>query len=100
MIRTLEAPRARGLIFKTKKEFSQKLVNITKNALKHASRPEEQYVLLDPEESVVRVLRAVFNYQLGSGEPYTEAMNRFEVWIQAERPEYLSSKPPASGAAT
>jgi len=34
----------RGLEFKNKKEFSQKLVDVTKNSLKHASAEDEHYV--------------------------------------------------------
>lgn len=90
--RMFEAAKVRGLPFKTKTEFSQKLVNITKNALKHANQPDEQYVSVDPEETVVRLLHAVVNYQLGSGKPYTEPMNRFEAWLRSERPEYLAAK--------
>jgi len=90
--RMFEAAKARGLHFQNKTEFSQNLVNITKNALKHANRPDEQYVLLDPEETVVRLFHAVVNYQLGSRQPYTEPMNQFEAWLRSERPEYLSAK--------
>ncbi len=90
--RMFEAAKIRGLPFKTQAEFSQKLVNITKNALKHANQPDEQYVFVDPEETVVRLLHAVINYQLGSGEPFTAPMNQFEAWLRSKRPEYLAAK--------
>lgn len=90
--RMFEAAKVRGLPFKTKADFSQKLVNITKNALKHANRPDEQYLSVDPEETVFRLLHAVINYQLGSGKPFTVPMNQFETWLRSERPEYLVAK--------
>jgi hypothetical protein len=43
----------RGLEFKNKKEFSQKLVNVTKNSLKHASAEDEHYVSFNEEEMVM-----------------------------------------------
>jgi hypothetical protein len=98
--RMFKAAQARGLQFRTKAEFSQNLVNRTKNALKHADRPEEQHVSIHPEEPVVRLLHALINYQLGSGKQFTEPMNRFEAWVRSERREYLNANGSTDAAAT
>ena len=98
--RMFEAAKSRGLHFKNKAEFSHNLVNITKHALKHANRSDEQYVSVDEEETVVRLLHALVNYQLGSGQPFTETMNQFEAWLRSERPEYLTAGDSPDAAAT
>lgn len=98
--RMFTAAQARGLPFRTKTEFSQNLVNRTKNALKHANREGEQTVSINPEEPVVRLLHALVNYQLGSGKPYSEPMNRFEAWVRSERQEYFNGSGSANAAAT
>lgn len=87
--RMYEAAIDRGLEFKNKAEFSQKLVNQTKNSLKHANSDEEQYVSFNEEEMVIRLMLAVLNFQLGAGRPFSEAMSRFEVWLKDHRPHYL-----------
>lgn len=79
----------RGLAFKNKGEFSTKLVNITKNSLKHANCEEEQYVSFNEEETVLRLMHALMNYQVGSGLEFSEPMNRFEAWLRSNRPQYL-----------
>lgn len=73
----------RGLAYKNTREFSQKLVNITKNSLKHANREEEQNVSFNEEETVVRLKNALVNYQVGSGLEFSDPMNRFEAWLKA-----------------
>ena len=80
---------SRGLAYKNKTEFSQKLVNLTKNSLKHANIEEEQYVVFDEEESVIRLMHALMNYQTGSGRQFSDAMNSFEAWLRNNRPHYL-----------
>jgi len=89
--------KVRRLDFKSKKEFSQGLVNAVKNGLKHANREEEQFVFVRPEEAVVRLLHAVINFQIGSGRPFSEPMNQFESWVRANRGEYLSGGKTISG---
>jgi hypothetical protein len=79
----------RGLGYTNKTEFSQKLVNRTKNSLKHSNQEEEQYVSFNEEEMVLRLMLAVMNYQIGAGRPFSEQMNRFEVWLRDNRPNYL-----------
>lgn len=79
----------RGIQFQNKKEFSQKLVNRTKNSLKHANQEDEQYVSFDEEEMVINLMLAVMNYQIGAGKPFTEAMSMFEKWLRDHRPHYL-----------
>ena len=79
----------RGLTYKNKCEFSQKLVNVTKNSLKHANHEEEQYVSFNEEETVVRLMHAPMNYQVGSGLEFSDPMNRFEAWLRSNRPRYL-----------
>ena len=81
----------RNLDFKNKSEFSQRLVNVTKNALKHANSPEEQYVLFDEEETVIRLMLALMNYQVGSGRPFSDLMARFELWLRENRAHYIGS---------
>lgn len=77
---------SRGLEYKNKKEFSQKLVNVTKNSLKHANDETEQYVSFNEEETVVRMMLALMNYQTGSGQQFSDPMNRFEAWLRSNRP--------------
>ena len=84
-----ESARERGFEFKSKAEFSQKLVNRTKNSLKHASSKEEQFVSFNEEEMVIRLMCAIFNFQLGAGRPFSDAMSRFEAWLKDQRPQYL-----------
>lgn len=79
----------RGLEYKSKKEFSQLLVNAVKNGLKHANREEEQFVFVHPEEAVIRLLHAVINFQLGAGLPFSEPMHLFEAWVRINRPQYI-----------
>ncbi len=79
----------RGLAYENKCEFSQKLVNVTKNSLKHANREEEHYVSFNEEETVVRLMQALMNYQVGSGLEFSDSMNRFEAWLRSNRPRYL-----------
>lgn len=80
----------RRLEYSSKKEFSQKLVNRTKNSLKHAGTEEEQYVVIDEEEMVIRLMLAVFNFQTGAGKPFSSAMTKFEIWLKNNRPRYLT----------
>jgi hypothetical protein len=82
----------RGLEFKNKKEFSQKLVNVTKNSLKHASTEEEQYVSFNEEEMVIRLMLALMNFQVGAGRPFSAPMIRFETWLRENRAHYLGPK--------
>ena len=79
----------RRLAYKNKVEFSQKLVNVTKNSLKHANLEEEQHVSFNEEETVVRLMHALMNYQIGSGLEFSDSMNRFEAWLRSNRPQYL-----------
>ena len=79
----------RGLEFKNKKEFSQKLVNVTKNSLKHANIEDEHYVSFNEEEMVIRVMLALMNFQIGAGRPFSAPMTRFEAWLRENRPHYL-----------
>lgn len=83
----------RGLEYKNKTEFSQKLVNVTKNSLKHANDEDEQYVSFNEEEMVVRLMLALINYQTGSGLEFSDQMNRFEAWLRNNRPHYLQPNP-------
>lgn len=80
---------SRGLVYKNKTEFSQKLVNVTKNSLKHGNVEQEQYVFFHEEEPLIRLLHAIVNYQTGSGREFSDAMNRFETWLRNNRPQYL-----------
>ena len=80
---------SRGLEYTSKKEFSQKLVNRTKNSLKHANDEEEQYVSFNEEEMVIRLMLAVINFQTGSGKPFSIPMRKFESWLRDNRPHYL-----------
>lgn len=81
----------RGLKFKSKTEFSQQLVNRTRNSLKHASSEEEQFISFDEEEAVIRIMLAVMNFQIGSGMAFSEPMSKFEAWLRDQRPSYLDS---------
>jgi hypothetical protein len=78
----------RGLDYK-KKEFSQELVNITRNSLKHADYEEEQCVSFEEEEAVIRLMLALANYQTGSGCEFSESMRKFEEWLRQNRSHYL-----------
>lgn len=80
---------SRGLGYTSKKEFSQKLVNRTKNSLKHANTEEEQYVSFNEEEMVIRLMLAVMNFQIGAAKPFSEPMSKFEAWLKDNRPHYL-----------
>jgi hypothetical protein len=79
----------RGLDYKNKTEFSQKLVNTTKNSLKHANNEAEQYVSFNEEEIVIRLMLALINYQVGSELSFSDQMNKFEAWLRNNRPSYL-----------
>jgi len=79
----------RGLDYKNKIEFSQKLVNATKNSLKHANNEAEQYVSFNEEEMVIRLMLTLINYQVGSGLKFSDPMNKFEAWLRNNRPSYL-----------
>ncbi len=87
--RMYEAAVDRGLAFKNKQEFSRKLVNATKNSLKHANTEDEQYVSFNEEETVIRLMLSLMNFQIGSGKTFTPAMDRFEKWLKEQRPRYL-----------
>ncbi len=82
---------SRGLEFKNRQEFSQKLINVTKNSLKHAGAQEEQHVSINQEEMVIRIMLALMNFQIGARRPFSEPMSRFEVWLKANRAHYLQS---------
>ncbi len=79
----------RGLEFKNKTEFSQKFINVTKNALKHANNCEEKYISVNGDEVVTRILLSLVNYQIGSGKEFTEKMDRFENWVRENKSEFL-----------
>jgi len=79
----------RGREFKNKKEFSQKLVNVTKNSLKHARTEDEQYVSFNKEEMVIRMMLALMNFQIGAGRSFSAPMTRFEAWLLENRAHYL-----------
>ena len=96
--RMFEAAKAHGLGFDSKKEFSQRLVNVTKNSLKQAHRADEQFICVNQEEAVFRLLRAILNCQVASREPYTDSMNRLETWLRTNRPEYIGAA--SGGTAT
>ena len=83
-----EVAQKRNMTYGSKK-FSQTLVNVTKNALKHANFETEQTVSVKEDEPVIWLLRALVNYQLGSGLEYSEIMNKFESWVRVNRPSYL-----------
>lgn len=81
----------RGLEFKNKTEFSQKLVNRTKNSLKHANSEDEQFVSFSEEEAVIRLMLAIMNFQTGASQPFSEQMTKFETWLRESRPHYLDA---------
>jgi hypothetical protein len=83
---------SRGLEFKNETQFSQKLMNVTKNCLKHASTEEEQYVSFNAEEMVIRVMLALMNFQIGAGRPFSLPMTKFEAWLKENRAHYLGPK--------
>lgn len=89
--RMLQLAGERGLEINSKSELSRKLVNITKNAIKHADSSDEQHVWIDSEEAIFWLLRAVLNYQMGSREPFSDLMNQFEAWLRENRPEYIDA---------
>ena len=89
--RMYENANSRGLEFKSKAEFSQRLINVTRNSLKHASTEGEQYVSIDREEMVIRLMLAVMSFQIGAGKPFSEPMCRFEVWLKENRAHYLQA---------
>lgn len=72
----------RGLERQNKTEFSQKLLNRTKNSLKHANSEEEQFASFNEEEAVIRLILAVANFQTGAGRPFSERMTKFETWLR------------------
>jgi len=76
----------RGLAYKNMREFSQKLVNVTKNSLKYANYEEEQYASFNEEETVVRLMQTLMNYQVESGLEFSDQMNRFDAWLRSNRP--------------
>jgi hypothetical protein len=78
----------RGFEFKNRAEFSKR-VNATRNSLKHSDREEEQYVSVDQEEMVIRLMLAVMTFQIGAGRPFSELMTKFELWLKESRPHYL-----------
>lgn len=83
---------SRGLEFKNETQFSQKLVNVTKNSLKHANTEDEQYVTFNAEEMVIRLMLALMNFQIGAGRPFSAPMLRFEAWLKENRSHYLGPK--------
>jgi len=91
--RIYEEADSRELPYKNKKEFSQRLVNKTKNFLKHANNAEEQYVIFDEDEPVIRLKHALINYQTGSGRQFSDAMVKFESWLRDNRQQYITVAP-------
>ena len=87
--RMYEDAQKRNMSYESKTQFSQTLVNVTKNALKHANCEDEQTVSIKEDEPVIWLLRALVNYQLGSGLEYSEIMNKFESWVRVNRPSYF-----------
>lgn len=87
--RMYSAAISRGLEFKNETQFSHKLVNVTKNSLKHAGTEDEQYVTFNAEEMVIRLMLALMNFQIGAGRPFSALMIRFEAWLKENRAHYL-----------
>jgi hypothetical protein len=52
-----------------------------RNALKHAKDPSEDVFIFDDEAAVFMLIRAVINYQL-LGQPLSEEMEKFIVWVR------------------
>jgi hypothetical protein len=82
---------SRGLELVNTTQFSQKLVNVTKNSLKHATTEDEQYVSINEEEMVIRLMLALMNFQIGASRPFSAPMSRFETWLKENRAHYLGS---------
>jgi signal transduction histidine kinase len=79
----------RGLVLGSRTQFSQKLVNVTKNALKHADSEDEQHVSFDEEEMVIRLMLALMSFQIGAGRVFSATMTKFEAWLKEHRQNYL-----------
>ena len=87
--RMLQESKRRGYKYNNKKEFSQQLVNHVPNALKHANKENEQFVVVSEEEIELRLCHALANFQLGASRTFSSEMNEFEAWIRKERPQYV-----------
>jgi hypothetical protein len=79
----------RGLVLGNKAQFSRRLVNVTKNSLKHANAEDEQRISFDEEEMVIRLMLALMNFQIGAGRVFSAAMSKLEAWLKEHRPNYL-----------
>lgn len=79
----------RGLALSDRRHFSRTVVNVTRNALKHADAEDEQDVSVDEEEMVIRLMLALMNFQVGAGREFTPPMRKFEIWLKENRPDYL-----------
>jgi hypothetical protein len=80
---------SRGLVLGNRTQFSQKLVNVIKNSLKHANAEDEQHISFDEEEMVIRLMLALMNFQIGAGRAFSAPMRKFETWLKENRPDYL-----------